>query len=144
VDRGLLQSADDGTLTTGRLGWLEALIKQHVIPVVSALAPEDESRFAREVPVADAVLALADGLSGAFACHPTVFTSTGRAGLTDATGTPKEASVEAVPTDTVPAYGLVQRAVGGGLTPLVTSPKGLFGNDGPTGTRIQPQPTASE
>jgi hypothetical protein len=83
--------------------------------------------------VADAVLALADGLSGAFACHPTV-----------SVGTPKEASVEAVPTDTVPAYGLVQRAVGGGLTPLVTSPKGLFGNDGPTGTRIQPQPTASE
>lgn len=137
VDRGLLQTGADGALTTGRLGWLEALLKQHVLPVVSALAPQKGTRHAQEVPVADAVLALAEGLADAFTCHPTAFTTTGRPGVMDATGTRSEAGLDAVSADTVPERGLVQRALDRGFTPLVTSPGGLFDPSGPSGTRIQ-------
>lgn len=136
VDRGLLRTDADGALTTGGLGWLEALLKQHVIPVISALVPGDDSPYAREVPLADAVLALANGLSDAFTCRPTVFTATGHAGLMDATGTPNEASLDAVSSDAVPARAVVIQALAHGHAPLVTSPGGLFGSDGPSGTTL--------
>mgnify|MGYP006426631127 CR=1 FL=1 len=135
VDRGLLRT-EDGTVTTGGLGWLEALLKQHVLPVVSALVPGGDSPYAREVPLADAVLALANGLSDAFTCRPTVFTTTGHAGLMDATGTPTEATLDAVSPDAVPAHAVVSRAVAHDYAPLVTSPGGLFGSDEPSGTTL--------
>ena len=142
VDRGLLQMDDEGAVHTGSIGWLEALIKQHVFPVVSALVPGEGTHHAREVVLSESVLALAEGLSDAFTCHPTVFTTTGRPGLMAATGTSDEtlqdeAPLHRVPSDAVPARSVVAAALDRGLTPLVTSPSGLFASP-PSGTPIRP------
>lgn len=70
----------EGVLVARGAGWIEALVKQGVVPIVSALAPDPEKQRAVEVAAVDVVGALASGLEE---LDPRVvfFTRTARPGL---------------------------------------------------------------
>jgi acetylglutamate kinase len=124
-------SADLDVLT-GKVGWLEALLKQQVIAVVSALAQSESG--VHELWTADAATALAEALSGAFDVTAVMLTTGDRPGVTDATGTREEASVEAARSQ-IAEPEAAKRLMDAGISVIVTSPKGLW-SDPITATRL--------
>ena len=150
VDRHVLRLAPaeggDGQLavTTGRVGWIEALVKQRVVPVVSALAEHPAERRAREVPAADAVAALARALP--FAATAVAFTSTRRPGLAAGPGAPPATAPLAALADAdVAEPAAVRRLVARhGLPVLLTHLDGLLAGGSPAGTRLTPDAAASD
>jgi len=136
VDRNVLQLDDEGAVTAHKVGWVEALLKQRVVPVVSALVNDADGKYVREVNAADAAIALAEAFE---TVDPTVvfFTTGTPPGLTDADGVKETVAVEALPDEgPVPEPAAVHRIVQAGLPALLTSLDGLFATDGPTGTRV--------
>lgn len=125
-------SGDDVEITTGKVGWLEALLKQQVIAVVSALA-ESESRV-HEIWTADAATALAHSLSDAFDITAVMLTTGDRSGVTDATGTREEASVDAASSQ-IAEPEAAEHLIDAGISVIVTSPKGLW-SDPISATRL--------
>lgn len=134
VDRNLLGFDADGTVTATNVGWLAALIKQRIVPVVSALVEAEEG--AREVWAADVGVALAEALAASFDPVACALTTTDHPGLLDATGSLDEVSLEAVSEDDVPDYAAVQRMHEAGLPILLTNLQGLLGGSSLQGTRI--------
>lgn len=124
-DESVPETASAPSLQVGRTGWLEALLKQHVIAVVSALALDETSRTDREIWTADATITLYEALQGGF--DPTVvfLTTTDQAGLTDAEGVRETASPEEV-SDLVAEPSAVERVVHAGCSSILTSPSGLW------------------
>lgn len=135
VDRSLL-GAENGTVTAQNVGWLAALIKQRVLPVVSALV-EDEATI-REVSGPEAVAALAEALSASFDVVACALTTTDRPGLMDAAGIRDDVSVDEVSEDDMPEPAAVRRLHEAGLPVLLTNLQGLLGGEAPTGTRLRP------
>lgn len=134
VDRNLLRRDTDGRLQARNVGWIATLLKQRVVPVVSALV-EDEQ--VEEVWAADVVVALADALSDSFDPVACVLTTTDRAGLSGPGGVRETAALSAVSDDDVPEPAAVRRVVEAGLPVLVTTLQGLCRDEGPQGTRIE-------
>jgi acetylglutamate kinase len=137
--------AEDLRVATGRVGWIEALVKQRVVPVVSALAEHPAERRAREVPAADAVAALARALP--FDATAVVFTRTRRPGLMTgaAEGPPATAPLAALTDADVAEPAAVRRLVAHhGQPVLLTHLGGLLADDAPTGTRLLPGAPASD
>ena len=64
VDRNLLGRGEEGTVQATNVGWVTALIRQRVLPVVSALI--EEKGTTREVGAAAAIIALARALEASF------------------------------------------------------------------------------
>lgn len=134
VDRDLLGLSDDGHVTASNTGWLAALIKQRVVPVVSALV-EDGSET-REVWAADVAVALAEALSDAFDPVVSVFAKADHPGLMDATGHVDELSVEALSDQDVAAPDAVRHMHAAGVPVLITNAQGLLAGEAPKGTRL--------
>lgn len=141
VDRSLLQRGADDALVAPKVGWLEALLKQRVLPVVSTLAPVPSGGDGRagvtEVPAAAALRALAEGLSSAYEPVAVFFSSSGRAGLTGADAPPESVAPDAVTDADVPDPDAVRRVAASGLPVLITSVAGFFDDDGPRGTWVR-------
>jgi acetylglutamate kinase len=135
VDRNLLGTSN-GTVTAHNVGWLAALIKQRVLPVVSALVEAEGTT--REVGGAEVVVALAEALSASFDVVACALTTTDRPGLMDASGMQDEVAVDAVSDDELPEPAAVRRLHEAGLPVLLTNLQGLLGGEAPTGTRLQP------
>lgn len=136
VDRSLLQMDAEGILQAPRTGWVEALIKQRVVPVVSALVDHPEEGRVREVCTADAVVALARSLDE-FETTVTFFTKSGRAGLANALETKPSISVDTLAKyEDLPEPDAVQHIALAGVNVLVTSLDGLFGEGKPRGTHL--------
>lgn len=137
VDRNLLQW-NAGVVTAPRVGWVEALVKQRVVPVISALVEHPEDGRVREVSAADAAVALAKAFE---VVAPVVvfFTTSSRPGLAGTTE-----MKEAIPLDALPEKGplpepdAVRHVVRAGVPGLLTSLGGLFAENGPSGTWIRP------
>lgn len=140
VDRGLLQVDAEGEVTVHNVGWVAALIKQRVIPVVSALADHPSEGYVQEVSPAKATVALAQGLQEHNLDVTVVyFTKTGTSGLADALDVKQEIEVEAIPDDGALPDPDVARAAGeAGLPGLITHMEGLFEGKRPSGTRVAP------
>jgi hypothetical protein len=137
VDRDVLKLADDGAVTAGRVGWLEALLKQRVVPVVSAMAMHPAEGRPREVPPTDALVALARALDFAEAVA-VVFTTSRRDGLPVPEGGVRSAAVpEDVQAADVAEPQAVCRLARAGVPVLVTHLGGFLASDGPTGTRVE-------
>jgi hypothetical protein len=138
VDRSLLQATGDG-VEAGTTGWLEALIKQRVVAVVSALVRREGA--VREVWTADAATALARGLEGGFDVSVVFLTRSDRPGLAAEAsgddGTAEAAPPADVTDDDVPEPDAVARVARAGVPVLVTNLDGFFAEGGPTGTRIR-------
>lgn len=135
VDRSLFQF-EDGTVTARNVGWVEALLKQRVVPVVSALVHNTEEEQVREVAATDAVVALARAFD---AVDPVVvfFTTSLQPGLTDATGVRGTVQIDALPEEgALPEPDAVRHVVRAGLSSLITSLDGLFADENPSGTRV--------
>jgi hypothetical protein len=142
VDRSLLQAAEEG-VEAGTTGWLEALIKQRVVAVVSALARRDGA--VREVWAAEAAIALARGLEEGFEVSVVFLTRGDRPGLQRPAGSGETAAAAApgdVTDDDVPEPDAVARVAQAGVPVLVTNLDGFFADDGPAGTRIRPSESA--
>ncbi|NBB73469.1 MAG: acetylglutamate kinase [Bacteroidetes bacterium] len=137
VDRNLLQ-LKDGAVTARKAGWVEALLKQRVVPVVSALVRHPEEGRVREVAAADALVALAQSFD-ALAPRAVFFTTGTQPGLADATGIRDAVSLDALPDDgPLPEPNAVRQIVGNGVPGLITTLEGLFADPGPAGTQVQP------
>jgi acetylglutamate kinase len=136
VDRNLLQLDEQGDVIAHKIGWVEALLKQRVVPVVSALIEDTDAKYVREVNAADATIALAEAFD---AVDPTAvfFTTGSQPGLADATGVLKVIALDALPANgPLPDAQAVRRVVQAGLPALITNLDGLFADGGPTGTRV--------
>jgi isopentenyl phosphate kinase len=134
VDRNLLGRDAEGRLQALNAGWVATLLKQRVVPVVSALV-EDEQ--VEEVWAADVLVALAEALSASFDPVACVLTRTDRAGLSGPEGVRASAPLAAVSDDDVPEPAAVRRMAEAGLPVLVTTLQGLCREEGPEGTRIE-------
>lgn len=116
-------SGEDIEVTTGNVGWLEALLKQQVIAVVSALAKSESG--VHELWTADAATALADALDDVFDITAVMLTTGDRPGVTDATGTREEATVDAASSQ-IAEPEAAKHLIQAGISVIVTSPKGLW------------------
>lgn len=137
VDRGLLQRTPEGGLQAPNTGWVTALLKQHVVPVVSALVEEEGNGHVQEVWGAEVVVTLAEALDASF--DPTVcaLTITDYPGLSEDGEVLDEASVNAVTDEEVPEPSAVQYVCSEGIPVLVTTLQGLFEGDEPRGTYVR-------
>jgi hypothetical protein len=120
-------------IEVGKTGWLEALIKQQVVAVVSSLA-RTPGGDVREIWSADAVDALAGAMSDAFDPTVVMLSTTGQPGLTDATGTPDEAPA-ARAADALAEPDAAEHLISAGWTTIVTNPGGLW-NEPVEATRL--------
>jgi acetylglutamate kinase len=134
VDRNLLGLDEEGRITASNVGWLAALLKQRVVPVVSALVESDEAG-PHEVWAADVVVALAKALSSSFDPVACGFTTADRPGLRDATGMKEEVGEDELDEiDELPEPDALRRMHRAGLQVLMTNVQGLLGGDEPQGT----------
>jgi len=134
VDRNLLGLDENGAVTATNVGWLAALIKQRVVPVVSALVEGEEGPG--ELWAADVAVALAEGLSVSFDPVVCALTTGDQPGVVDATGRREEMAADALSDDVVPDPAAVRRIHEGEVPVLLTNLQGLLGTKGPQGTRI--------
>lgn len=137
VDRGLFQKKSNEPLRAANVGWLSALLKQHVVPVVSALVEAPDTGVVKEVWTAEAVAALVQALETSFDPVACVLTTSNRPGLSDVEGGIKsEVEVDAVSDEHVPDPSAIQHLTDADVPVLITSLEGLFQEEGPGGTRI--------
>lgn len=134
VDRNLLQW-EDGAVVAHKVGWVEALVKQRVVPVVSALVRRPEEGRVREVPTADALIALARSLDGV---DPVAvfFTTGSKAGWANGSGRRDAVALDALPEEALPEPDAIREVGRAGVPSLITSLDGLFASGGPTGTTV--------
>lgn len=138
VDRGLLRTDEDGTLQAANAGWISALVKQRVVPVVSALVEAPDTGEVWEVNATDVVIALARALDESFDPVGCVFTTGEAPGLLDEHGEVLETAAPNVVTrEHVPDPSAVRRLSQSQIPVLLTSLQGLFSGGRPDGTRIQ-------
>lgn len=136
VDRGLFTWDEVGGVSASNVGWLAALIKQRVVPVVSALVEERRTGPA-EVWAAEAMIALARALESSFDPVACVLTKTDGRGLTNESGYVAEAGLAAVTEDEVPDPQAVERLHEAGLPVFITNVGSLLSDGTPEGTRIR-------
>jgi len=134
VDRNLLGLDDQGQVTTANVGWLAALIKQRVVPVVSALVEGAEGP--REVGAADVAVALASALSASFDPVVCALTTGDQPGVVDAQGRREEVAVDRLPDDAVPEVDAIRRLHAAEAPVLITNLQGLLGGTAVTGTTL--------
>lgn len=138
VDRGLFQKEADEPLQAANVGWVSALLKQHIVPVVSALVETPDTGAVHEVPTVEAVLALGRALEASFEPVACVLTTGDRPGVSDEGGNVAETvGPDAVTDEHVSEPSAVRRLADTAMPVLVTNLEGLLGGADPTGTRIQ-------
>ncbi|MEF8815866.1 amino acid kinase family protein [Salinibacter sp.] len=137
VDRGLFQGGGDAPLRAENVGWLSALLKQHVLPVVSALV-ETPDADVREVGTEEALGALAEALGDSFEPVACVLTTADAAGLPDeGEGVRAEVDIGGVDEEPVPEPAAVRRLAAADVPVLITNLQGLLRGASPTGTRVR-------
>ena len=141
TDRQLLRRTDAGEVdATANLGWLDALLKQHVVAVVSSMVAESDDTIAEEVPLPEATAALAryfaaDAVTDDPPVRVVLFHPDDTPGLRD-----DDALLDAcAPTHpNMPHKNAVQTLAAAHVPVLVTNLRGFFDGDTPTGTRVVP------
>jgi acetylglutamate kinase len=135
VDRNLLGVGEEGGITATNVGWLAALIKQRVVPVVSALV-EREDGAVEEVWAADVAVALAQALAASFDPVVTILTTADGPGLREHGSMREEVQLDGIAEDDVADLSAVERVQAAGLPVLLTDAQGLLSGDEPRGTRL--------
>ena len=134
-DRRLLQINERGEVNVNGRGWLETLIKQGVVPVVSSVGTA-ESR--PQVLSPDAVISALAVALGDLRPVAVAFTATNRPG---AAASDSGAASEHLPPDRIPdeAYAerdMLRRLADAGLEVILTNLPSLRDGEVPEGTRI--------
>lgn len=136
VDRNLLGMDEEGELTTSNVGWLAALIKQRVLPVVSALVQTGEEG-PREVWAADVIIALAQALSTSFDPVACGFTTSDSPGLPSASGPLDEVTTDELSeAEGCPDPEALVRIREAGVPVVLTNVEGLLEGDNVRGTTL--------
>lgn len=134
VDRNLLTLDEEGQVAATKVGWLAALIKQRVVPVVSALV--EDAGTVREVWAADVAVALAGALSASFDPVVSIFATTDQPGLVSADGRLDEIAIEQLSDDDVADPAAARRVHAAQVPVFITNAQGLLSADEPQGTRL--------
>lgn len=140
TDRQLLRRTDDGTIAAANnLGWLDALLKQHVVAVVSSMIASDPDTIAEEVPLPEATAALAryfaaDAVTDDPPVRVVLFHPDDTPGLHADDGTLHEECPPSHPK--MPHKYAVHTLAETDVPMLLTNTRGFFEGDKPTGTRI--------
>lgn len=138
VDRGLFQKPADDAIRASNAGWISALLKQRVVPVVSALVEAPDTGAVQEVWPVEAVAALAQVLDASFDPVACVFTTEDRPGLPDGNGNIRAAArVEAAANEHLPEPSAVRHLVQTEVPVIVTSLPGLLRGEEVEGTRVR-------
>ncbi|MFB6271500.1 MAG: acetylglutamate kinase [Salinibacter sp.] len=138
VDRGLFQKEPDEPLRAANVGWLSALVKQHVVPVVSALVEAPHTGAVREVWTAEAVAALVRALEASFDTVACMLTPTDRSGFPDEEGgVQSEVQADAITDEHVPDPSALRHLSNADVPLLITSLQGLFQEGAPRATRVR-------
>lgn len=137
VDRGLFSRDEAGRLEASNVGWLSALIKQHVVPVVSALVEAPETGRAEEVRTASAVVALSRALRPSFDPVACVLARGDEPGVCGDDGDRlDDLSIDRLTEQHVAEPSSVKRIVESDVPVMVTSLSGLFGAGDPEGSQV--------
>lgn len=144
--RSLLRRNEAGELVVGGTGWIAALIKQRVLPVVSALADDAREGRVREVWTAEALTALAEAFADEFNVCAAFFTKTDRPGLEGhaPAGGDRTVSVElqeveeGALAEALSEEDAARTVVQSGVSVLLTTPVAFAAEDGPRGTVLRP------
>jgi acetylglutamate kinase len=135
VDRNLLRRNEEGAISAPNVGWVTALVKQRVLPVVSALVEEEGAT--REVPAADAIAAFAQAFASSFETVACALTTTEQPGLMDASGIQAQVDASAITENEVPDPSAVRRLHEAGVPVLLTNLQGLLSGQEPEGTQLR-------
>ncbi|PSQ95661.1 MAG: acetylglutamate kinase [Bacteroidetes bacterium SW_9_63_38] len=135
VDRNLLGVEADGSVTASNVGWLAALIKQRVVPVVSALVETDDGTV-EEVWAADVVLALVRVLSASFDPAITVLSGADAPSRRDNGSAREETSIDEFSDEDGAEVAAVKRMHTADVPIFLTSAQELLGGEEPRGTRL--------
>lgn len=133
-ERGLFRIHED-KLTAENIGWLEALVLQGVIPVLAAYAVESESGRTGEVPIYNAIHALAQAFSRS--TRTVAFTKTNLPGIMKGGSPEEEGTIDEIDAGIVADIEGVRYLVSESQSVLLTNTTRLSDSDGPTGTRIK-------
>ncbi|MFB6098670.1 MAG: acetylglutamate kinase [Salinibacter sp.] len=137
VDRGLFRKEEGEELRAANAGWVSALLKQHVVPVVSALVEAPDTGQVQEVGSAEAVVALARALESSFDPVACAITTADVDGLPDEEGSARAKVSAADLTDEhLPNPAAVRRLAEAGLPVVITGLQGLFAAEEVRGTRV--------
>ncbi len=143
TDRHLLHRTDDGDIEAANdLGWLDALLKQHVIAVVSALVPsQKDDGIAEEVPLPAATKALATYFASQQIADEhvqvVVFSDDDTPGISEDDASVADSVAYTELADTaLPHPNLAPYLIDAHIPLLVTNLRGFFQGDRPKGTRI--------
>lgn len=135
TDRGLLRMEADGSIQTGRIGWLIDLVKKGAVPVLSAMVSDPERGVPCEADLAAVTLVVAHAIQQEDV-RIVFFTRTDQPGVIVDEVVLGEASWEAVPASFLPEPEALRLAVDAGFAAFLTSANGLFGGKKPQGTNI--------
>ncbi len=131
--RNLFVHTDSG-VQVGSTGWLRDLVENEGVPVISSIARHPQTGGAREVSLAEAVVALAGALDSNDLQIVAFVRSQGR-NLFDKRDTP--IGVRDLPDEkAIPARDTVVRAVERGQQVLLTTPTFFFGSDSGRGRAV--------
>ena len=133
ADRRLLRLGDTGHVEVGKIAWLQALMTQGVIPVISATYADTDGVL-REVPPAKVLRALTEKLTGTV-----VFFNRGsQPGLRGADGQPMSVRVatDLPGSEVLPEPEVVRATAEAAVSVWVSRPRGWLRSETPVGTRI--------
>jgi hypothetical protein len=139
IDRTLLFWEGD-RVCAARVGWVLELVRNGVVPIISALVRGDGALI-REVPLVSVATSLAEAFDTSGAGQPTIvfFNKNNRPGLRVGEAIAPVLSLAQLPgTDVLAEHRAVEQVVRAGPPVLVTNTAGLFARTGPQGTQIVP------
>ena len=136
-DRGLLRQNDDGLVEAGRVGWLEALVRQRAVPVVSAFVQGAQEGSVQIVSPSAVAATLAQALTtNTLRVVVACFTRNDQPGIMEEGQPIGSLALDAVPGALLPDPDALRGLVEAGLPVLLTSATGLFGGEEWRGTMI--------
>lgn len=137
ADRGLLREGVNGGLDAGRVGWLDALVRQGAVPVVATLVAGMEGGPLVEADPAAAAVALVRAFEGEEPPTVAFLTTNRRAGLFAGAERLPAIAVSVLPADgTLPEPDAIRRAAAEGVRVKLITSAALRGAGVPEGTEV--------
>ena len=138
INRNLIHLEEDGEVTVNGAGWIERLVDQGVVPVLSALAYDEEGQI-REANAAAVTREMARAVRNR-SVKVVLFTKNNRPGLAEGDQIRERIGFSALPEEGVVSEPeVVQALVEADVPVLLTDIRGLADERGPQGTWVDRQ-----
>ncbi|MES3630315.1 MAG: hypothetical protein PPP56_09140 [Longimonas sp.] len=141
TDRQLLHRTESGAVEAApNLGWLDALLKQHVVAVVSSMIDAPDSPIAEEVPLYEAASALGQYFMRNDVTDAPVqvvfFHPDDTPGIRGENGAIRDRHAPPSRSDDVPHAAALSHLAQAGIPALITNVQAFFSGSRPEGTAI--------